>query len=516
MISINTGINDTNGPPVTVDGGAIQSETGKTNSFTMGSVSGLTNRGTDGGGNGPYTFTATLFAPTNSADGFIYVGNSLVYTVWTLLTPGFGVIPMTMTAWNSGTDEATFQLYEPWVYGEFGGTDLTTAGPTNLSNEIAAVTTVYVAEQVVTARGRGIVLNGVTTENENVCAMIMDVTGGSTTEMTSEVHNILALSSYYFFTGDYLPEKYCGRTMPTIRKATPGELILDGGDWNPPIGTSPISQRQMIETTVQPSNIVGRNLTNLSAIYRHGNNQAFWAQVDPIYHFWETEARGIGTWDRSYTLPSLQYGRASSQINNGDQAAPFCGVEPCPSAVPNLPASLLATVCPGGNIASCGSLGTFNTYSPVACRTVFKSVDWNTGAVTPPSTVGGGIFLRSNSCPGYSWGQAINDTSLQAFEASTGQSFTSVTWTHIGQSPVLYLDAITLTLMFPGLGFGLDSGDGSGIKHFVVTGVYEDLGYATVMGTDTSGNLLPGTKTSVYTCSSGCTIGQAPFSWSAY
>jgi hypothetical protein len=74
--------------------------------------------------------------------------------------------------------------------------------------------------------------------------------------------------------------------------------------------------------------------------------------------------------------------------------------------------------------------------------------------------------------------------------------------------------------MFPGLGFSLDSGDGSGSLTFTVTGVYEDLGYVSVLGSNHDnyayGGLLPGNTTQVYSCTTACTIGQAPFSWKTY
>lgn len=79
-----------------------------------------------------------------------------------------------------------------------------------------------------------------------------------------------------------------------------------------------------------------------------------------------------------------------------------------------------------------------------------------------------------------------------------------MTWSHIGQSPVLYVNADTLSPIFPGLGFYLDSGDGSGSRPYVVTGVFEDLGYVTVIGASgNSGSYLAGNTTQVYSCTSG-------------
>ena len=66
---------------------------------------------------------------------------------------------------------------------------------------------------------------------------------------------------------------------------------------------------------------------------------------------------------------------------------------------------------------------------------------------------------------------------------------------------------------FPGLGISINNG-GVG-QTYIVTGVYPYLGYVTVIWAGSvSGGLLQGSG--VYSCSSGCTIGQAPFAWTAY
>jgi hypothetical protein len=284
-----------------------------------------------------------------------------------------------------------------------------------LSAEIENVTTVYATERVFVAVGNGIALNGISTENEGACATVLQVTGG-VVSAPSAVRDILNLSNPYHYSAiQSIPYKHCQRTMPIIQKDAEGDLILEGGDWAASPGAS-YNQRQTVQSTVEPSAIIGRNLSDLYVNFRAGGSIYSWAQVESITHTWETEARGIGTWDRSYSLPSLTHGLAPQLINNSEITSPFCGTEPCPWATPNLSQSLLAIVCPGGNIASCGTLPTFRSYFPIACRTVFKSVDWNTGAVTPSSTAGGGIFLRSASCPGYSWGQNITDATVSAYK----------------------------------------------------------------------------------------------------
>jgi hypothetical protein len=75
--------------------------------------------------------------------------------------------------------------------------------------------------------------------------------------------------------------------------------------------------------------------------------------------------------------------------------------------------------------------------------------------------------------------------------------------------------------MFPGLGISINNGEST--QPYTVTGVYPYLGYVTVIWAGSNiGNAggnspgLQGNNDQVYSCSSGCTIGQAPFAWMAY
>ena len=118
-------------------------------------------------------------------------------------------------------------------------------------------------------------------------------------------------------------------------------------------------------------------------------------------------------------------------------------------------------------------------------------------AQTSGSAGGTGSYTLSNS-------QTVPSEMITAPLAS---------WAYTAGSNVLYLDSATLSWMFPGLGISINNG-GVG-QTYIVTGVYPYLGYVTVIWAGSvSGGLLQGSG--VYSCSSGCTIGQAPFAWTAY
>lgn len=106
--------------------------------------------------------------------------------------------------------------------------------------------------------------------------------------------------------------------------------------------------------------------------------------------------------------------------------------------------------------------------------------------------------------------------------ASTTLTSPVGTWSYRAGTDVLYLDASTLQWMFPGLGLSLDTGNSwYGPQPYIVTGIYPDLGYVTVIwaANPVGGKLQnlnygsPPTQ-NLYSCSSACTIEQAPYEWS--
>jgi hypothetical protein len=460
---------------VTVFGGNISATSGQSASFGLSSVSSFT-KVADGNGF-DYTFTGTIASPDQ------YVNT--VYNSYTVITSHFGVIPLTMTAWNSGTNVGTFQIWIPWAFANYGINDLTST--TDMQAEVAAATTLYATERVVVAQGMGITLDGVHVENPVACSSLLMAQAAGSGAMTNEIRN-----PYFNYDpslpGAALPILYCQRSFPFIGQEAGGigNIRLRGGYYG---ASLPINVETQPFREIDGSALSGFQLN--TRVYDSGGYA--YSQLGGNGQF-QTEARGIGTWDTDYFIPGAWI-TASGAVGNvnvsrGELTSPYCGFEPCPWTTPNLSPTLYAEVS--------GALGAIGSYPPIACRTVFKSVDWNTTALTH-------LYLRSASCPGYSWGQNLTDSVI-------GET---VTWSYKGQSDALYLDAKTLSWMFPGLGISVNNGGGA--VSYIVTGVYPDLGYITVINaTSNGGALLSGTKTTVYSCASSCSIGQAAYSWTAY
>jgi hypothetical protein len=464
---------------VNVLGGNLSATTGASNTFAISGTS-LFFAGCQS-----WCFTTTIASPDS------YVGTP-VYNAYMVVTPDFGVIPLTLTNWNPSTSVATFGLYNPWVRANYGATSTWISGDPGVQYEIQAANTLYAAEQDTVAKGMGIDLYGTHIENPNTCTALFVANAA----WGGQISN--AIVDPYF---NYDPslgigttaQKYCQQSFPFISVGVGGATLkLQGGNYNN--ATNPL----LIEAAPS-AQIEGSQLTtpkfNLRISDQPGTS---YGQIAANNQF-PTMARGMGNWDNDYFLPAAATVGSALQIlqTSSELTTDYCGYEPCVGSAPNLSPTLYALVS--------GPLGRLGSYPPIACRTVFKSVDWDTGVVTPPSTVGGGIFLRSASCPGYSWGQSLTNSTIGG----------TVTWSYMGQSDDLYLDATSLSWMFPGLGISINNGSGS--QPYIVTEVYPLFGYVTVIWAGSnSGGGLQGSQGQIYSCASSCTIGQAPFEWTAY
>ena len=474
-ITATVGIHDEVSRQVNVYGGNISSSSNKNNSFGISSVSTLSSIGITQGTT--YYFTAVVASPD------AYIPN--VYNSYTVATAHFGVVPLTMTGWNAGTGTGTFQIWLPWLYANYGGA-IGAGSKTALQSDIQAVSTIYAAERLVTAQGMGIALDGLHLENGGCTSLFLAQSGwGGAT--TNEIKNMF-INYDPSETGASTANFYCQQTFPFIGQELDGSgtLILNGGNY----GEGLTSARVLLKSG--PLNTIkGSGLDSLWLNESVYDTYAY-SQLGGYGQF-ATEARGIGTWDTGAYFVSSAY--RSSAYNSAEWAGPTCGYEPCPWSMPNMDPSSYSSFYGG-------ALGALASYPPVACRTVLRSVGWNSAALTH-------LFWRSASCPGYSWGQSLTD-------ATVGET---VTWSYMAGSDVLYLDAKSFTFMFPGLGIIINDG-GDGPLAYIVTGVYAQLGYVTVIGawstTTHGGAPLQGTAGTVYSCSSSCTIGQAPFAWTTY
>lgn len=471
---------------VSVFGGNLSGNSGVAASFGISSISSFS------GSSLSYTFTGVLASP----DAYV----ARVYNAWIIPTAHFGIVPLTMTNWNSGTNTATFAIDPAWEYTNFGLANLVTG--TDIQSEIAAATTIYAAEKVTVAHGLGITMTGVHIENPDACTTLFYSDAGFGGAKSSEIRNPYfnydpALTSYgptNSPSAANLARYYCQQSFPFIYvgKGSANTLLLDGGDYGQDSCSNPCSSL-IIQVTTQRALTVRRVVGlaspfNLTGLYYGSENVG----TEATY---ETATNGAGEWDGNYFLPTKLVGTdALKTITNGPLTVPHFGYYPAPGAQPTLTPDIYSLV-------TAGSLGALGTYPPISCRTLYGLPGWSSAAMTAE-------IARSASCPGYSWGKTLNDAAVGG----------TVTWSHKGQSSVLFLDANTLGWLASGFSFTLDSGDGNGVQTYLVTGVYPGMTspYATVIkitGVLANGTLT-GTKTSNYSCSSTCSLGQIAFAWS--
>ena len=329
-----------------------------------------------------------------------------VCNAYTILTPHYGLIPFTETSWNSSTNVMVLNALPSWEATSYGPHCTAWCGNNNLFSELNAATTLYAAERVYTAYGQGIQINGSHIENASACTALFvgnDVWGG-------QVSN--SITDTFFDYNATLPQdatlanQYCQLAFPFVNDLVGGPIRITGGGWGLPTSGS---QPYLFDLGTG-SNIRGVQMQGDGGQYPRFNIRlnsiAAYGQLGPGSAF-ASVGRGTGNWDADYFLPSAMAtssDAAATIMNSGELLTDYCGYEPCPSSAPNLSPTVYALVN--------GSLGSLGSYPPIACRTVFKSVDWNTGTVTVPSTTGGGIFLRSASCPGYSYGQNLTQATL--------------------------------------------------------------------------------------------------------
>ena len=458
---------------VNVLGGNLSATSALSNSFDISNISSFfQGTGCNDIHPGGWCFTTTIASPDQ------YVGT--VYDSYMIVTAHFGVIPLQMVSWNASTNVATLGMWMPWLLANYG-----TNGQfvnSGIQEEIQASITLYAAERAEVARGMGITLEGVHIENPSACTALFVPSRVWSGQLSNEIRDpFFNYDPSGINTNFTTAEIYCQQSFPFIggdREIDPA-LNLHGGNYSAAVNP-------LIIDAFPWAQISGSQLgASFNTRVFQGNGYAY-GQLGSSGNNFATVARGIGRWDVDYFLP------ASTQFypDFTELTTEYCGYEPCPGTTPNLSPTLYALVS--------GRLGALGTYPPIACRTIFKSVDWNSGTLSHP-------FHRSASCPGYSWGQDLTD-------ATVGET---VTWSYMAGSDVLYLDAKTLGWMFPGLGISLDSG--SGAQPYIITGVYPYLGYITVIWAGSnSGASLQGTARTVYSCSSGCSILQAPFAWTSY
>ena len=563
VITATVGIKGTFSKSVLVTGGNISAGQSAATSF---SVSG-TGSFTQPGGN-DFQFT-TVLSPCGDSN----VPN--VYTAWTIPTTNWGVVPATLVSWNAGTCTATLHVDQDWRFSISDNNNITSS----IEAEITAAPTFYAAERLYVFWGDGITAENIHIENPVGCTTLFFANqvwnGLNSNKIVSPFFNydpaLTAFGPAFGPNAAQLAEFYCQKAFPFIEQ-TPHDgsrLEIDGGTYGAPTNDPP--SPLLIRAGAYGRFLKARALNQIGLLNLQVSGDDFGAAPSSEANILETQANGLGEWDENYFLPPklIRVLHGSNAMTNlfheGGFAVPHFGWRAAPGIQPEMRPDIYSTVS--------GALGALGTYPPIDCQTLYRvGVAWNTGAVAT-----GNMFARSAHCPGYSYGQNLDDSTVgtntavvtgsistttltvsavtsgalhvgdqlvganvtygtyitalgtgtggtgtytvnnsQTAASATINAFaTTATWHAINTSPMVYLDAKTISWMFPGLVFTFKEGGVSigPTDPFVVTGIYPDLGYITVMDVNSgTGAGIPFT----HTCTSQCALGQASYSWTKY
>lgn len=431
-------------------------------------------------GFGQNAYAIQITGTLSGMDGYMQAG---VYNAFALVTQHFGVLPLQLQTINATSGVATFIVPDPPSSFYFGGWGNDPATKTNLVAEIHAAGTIYAAQRVTVFDGLDIRAKATHVENGSVPTLLVNSNYGTAGEGGAHntfddiwINGDLTNSNLWPFTGGTTTgqkaQYYVARSWPQITIGYT-ETSFSG------ILMDPTDERLIVDF-FNPNAKLNWHTTGPKLNLRMGNSGYPFTNNDQKFG---TPAFGTGEYaDNPFYGSHLLSDADMWRSPWGHGKTPMCGIRPCPWARPAItPAqlSVLQGMLPTITLPAIGAPLTIG-YPLLWGGQAYSLADWFLGAQSAYQLVSGHHF--------YSYGQSL-----------------PISWTHLGQSAFLYVsDARAL---FPGLGIN-DNWDGTGIQPYLITGVYPQLGYVTVLKAQESANgpwLLPGIQTQIYT---NPTLGQ--------
>jgi hypothetical protein len=463
------------GKPVNIRGGNYSATDAKKNAFTIGSTSVLSSF-SDSFPAGGAAFTNWTFTTTLSADDQPMIDGA--YDAFAIKTTGFGVIPLQLTNYNSGSKVATLKFYVGWLTAHYRSFDM--KANTDIEAELAAATKLYACEMVTPFFGTGINADGVHVENPQVLTKLLTTESSVQGDRVSRISKLFA--NYYINHADIAggtdAQKavfYCQQVFPFIRVVS-ADAVLENCMLvvDPHVGLG----KDGINIEILGNQFANRFISRNNDLFHPNITLTLWSPFSADNDFnWPTMVRGAGEWDSSPFLPgaeTLTY-YAANRVSN----VPFLGWSPAPWTHPRIKRSVLDAIAAGP-----GALG---SYPSLHGQTIYSILDDGSGSDFEP--IGPLATLMARSCH-------------QHF--SYGQNLT-INWSYKGKTSVVTLS--DMTRMYAGLKIVLDNGGGD--TGYIVTGVYPTLGYVTVIKLNQPDGLLDGTKTVTY---NAATVKQQAYS----
>lgn len=440
--------------------------------------------------NNTITLTCTVTSPDSYLTNTRCASNTqCVYNAFAVKTADFGIVPLVITGYSSGTITLQTGANAPSVgaininnwWNMYGNTL-----PSTLQTELAAATTLYASEMVTTFWGNHIHVAGIHIENFGVPTQLIRSSTNFGGTSPNIIENILfnydpSLPPGASPSGSQLAVHYIQQSFPFI--------YADG--------TAPIAFHGMASATITDDLII--DVGRIEQFSWSGNGHVNWpfgfrssvvganATFSSGYTSVNTAGLGSGELDTPVTAATQSF--SDLYRSSGWGLAPYWGFRPAPYSRPCLTPSQITTLngtLPAITNTGSGASITYTVSYPLMWGgQQYQACDWNSPAHN--SVVSSHKF--------YSYGQNLTTTNVP-----------NLSWTLKRQSPALVLNVEALRLMFPGLGLTLTCN--SLTKAAIVTEVHINAGYVMLMDGDQDGS--PYLMDFGQDCS-GTTIGQPSY-----
>jgi len=488
------------GPGMIIDGASNPSiNNGASNTFTVSGTSTLTLTPTHGSFNS-YSFTTTIAG--GNADSLITGCNSgtvggsgpgCVYNSWMMLLPGWGPVPMQLTAFNSGTNQGTFTIWNPWTDLYFAQGNGATG--TDFQTEIQAATRVWATERQTVFDGNAFFASGVHMENPGACTTWQH----NETTLNADHGSHFTKSRFNYSVGLVNPENppyttsdmapyLCQQSFPFIWNDNGASTIL----WEASQINGEGGDNVIIDITVNGG---ARCIQTGQGIPLQNSQVRLVPLATPTGGSSYSIQGGGCESDSNVYFPTNAAGGPPLYSGQG----PYLGFRPAPWSTPRIQGADYTTLL---NVAGQG----LGSYPAVSGDTLYSILDnQNGGGNTSPAV---GKFVQSAHI-GFSYGQNL-----------TTSNVSGLSWSYVGQSCFVAADQNTLNTVWPGLGITLNNGGGP--VHYIVIGINRHLsldggthpGYFIIYKPNWGvfgGNCGAGTSGTTFT---GTAIGQDPYAWS--
>lgn len=449
---------------VLVDGGNLSSVQGANYTYAMTSVGSITAVGTAETG-----FRVQFNATITDGEASTEVGEKLskgMIDAFCVDLPTYGLIPLRMTAYNTGTGAATFiseVFWSNWAFGERNPVSVT-----DLPTELAAITSIDGAALTTIFYGKGFTAYGVHTENPVALTRLLDASTSfaGVNQITIDdtymnydpafegVNARLARLSeafgFIYLTGS-MDVKIAG-LVSGGGNAIRLKIINDSAD---------VDLRVSDCVGVSPRQVYARAYTQSIRTYRDAPNGY-------------TRGAGVGIYDTYYLGPTASGSRIDANLRRN---YPQRGFFPEAYVTPRLYDDEWA--------AFQTTLGSIGSYQPILGGRLYRVGDEFSGSAADP-------MLVMSTHSGYSY----------------GQDFTGVTWSGKGGSPFVKIDATTLAKLSEGVVIGLDG------VNYLIAGIDRQSRQVMIIplsAAESMGN--PGLSGTLGAAASGTTITQQAYVW---